>query len=209
MLTSIIVSSCIIMYLSNWSLFIYVFLLFFLQYSLFYLAVHGTGIISDYKRCTMTCIIIIIVILALGFIVLFAFIIRKCSERTLALRTRIQSFIVSEPGSITLERADDFEPEVINLDEEGDPILLDVTKTEDLQIEENDYLKTTECINMSSEDRETTNKEDFVDTDEKQVHEKKGAIDWDTRNHNIREHSPLELSLKLTIHCILILINDI
>ena len=152
-------------------------IILFAMYSLFYLAVHGTGTISDYKRCTMTCIIIIIVILALGFIVLFAFIIRKCSERTLALRTRIQSFIVSEPGSITLERADDFEPEVINLDEEGDLILLNVTKTEDLQIEENDYHKTTECINMSSEDGETTNKEDFVDTDEKQVHEKKGAID--------------------------------
>ena len=113
-------------------------------------------------------------ILALGFIILFAFIIRKCNERTLALRTRIQSFLVSEPGSITLERADDFEPEVINLDEEGDPILINVTKTEDLQLEENDYQKTTECIDMSSEEGETTNKEDFVDdTDEKQVQEKK------------------------------------
>lgn len=161
-------------------IFIYVCIsiILFAIYSLFYLAVHGTGIISDYKRCTMTCIIIIIVILALGFIILFAFIIRKCNERTLALRTRIQSFIVSEPGSITLERADDFEPEVINLDEEGDPILLNVTNSEDLQIEENDYLKTTERIHMSSEEGETTNKEDFVDdTDEKQVQEKKGAID--------------------------------
>lgn len=161
-------------------IFIYVCIsiILFAIYSLFYLAVHGTGIISDYKRCTMTCIIIIIVILALGFIILFAFIIRKCNERTLALRTRIQSFIVSEPGSITLERADDFEPEVINLDEEGDPILLNVTKSEDLQIEENDYPKTTERIHMSSEEGETTNKEDFVDdTDEKQVQEKKGAID--------------------------------
>lgn len=72
----------------------------------------------------MTCVIIIIVILALGFIVLFAVLIRKCNERTLALRARIQSFVVSEPGSVSLEHAT--EQELEQMDEDGEPILINV-----------------------------------------------------------------------------------
>lgn len=87
----------------------------------------GSEGLSDYKRCSMTCVIIIIVILALGFIVLFAVIIRKCNERTLALRTRIQSFIVSEPGAVSLEHAN--EQELEQMEEEGEPILINVPDT--------------------------------------------------------------------------------
>lgn len=44
--------------------------------------------------------------LALGFIVLCAIILRKCHERARALQSRIQSFIVSEPGSLALDTSD-------------------------------------------------------------------------------------------------------
>lgn len=82
----------------------------------------------------MTCVIIIIVILALGFIVLFAVIIRKCNERTLALRTRIQSFVVSEPGSVSLEHAT--EQELEQMDEDGEPILINVKDTNERNSQE-------------------------------------------------------------------------
>ncbi|XP_061180394.1 uncharacterized protein LOC133188940 [Saccostrea echinata] len=55
--------------------------------------------VSSLNRCSLACIIIIIVILALGFIVFCSVIIRKCIERTYVLRSRIQSFIVSAPVS--------------------------------------------------------------------------------------------------------------
>lgn len=90
--------------------------------------------LSDYKRCSMTCVIIIIVILALGFIVLFAVIIRMCNERTLALRDRIQSFIVSEPGSVSLEHAT--EQELEQMEEEGEPVLINVTDTSERDSQE-------------------------------------------------------------------------
>lgn len=90
--------------------------------------------LSDYKRCSMTCVIIIIVILALGFIVLFAVIIRKCNERTLALRARIQSFVVSEPGSVSLEHAT--EQEFEQMDEDGEPILINVKDTNERNSQE-------------------------------------------------------------------------
>lgn len=82
----------------------------------------------------MTCVIIIIVILALGFIVLFAVIIRKCNERTLALRARIQSFVVSEPGSVSLEHAT--EQELERMDEDGEPILINVKDTNERNSQE-------------------------------------------------------------------------
>lgn len=82
----------------------------------------------------MTCVIIIIVILALGFIVLFAVLIRKCNERTLALRTRIQSFVVSEPGSVSLEHAT--EQELEQMDEDGEPILINVKDTNERNSQE-------------------------------------------------------------------------
>lgn len=90
--------------------------------------------LSDYKRCSMTCVIIIIVILALGFIVLFAVLIRKCNERTLALRTRIQSFVVSEPGSVSLEHAT--EQELEQMDEDGEAILINVKDTNERNSQE-------------------------------------------------------------------------
>lgn len=73
-------------------------------------------------------------ILALGFIVLFAVIIRKCNERTLALRTRIQSFVVSEPGSVSLEHAT--EQELEQMDEDGEPILINVKDTNERNSQE-------------------------------------------------------------------------
>ncbi|XP_062569987.1 uncharacterized protein LOC134232026 [Saccostrea cucullata] len=53
--------------------------------------------VSDVQRCSLACIIIIIVIFALGFIVCCSLVIRKCIEKTYLLRSRIQSFIVSVP----------------------------------------------------------------------------------------------------------------
>lgn len=73
-------------------------------------------------------------ILALGFIVLFAVIIRKCNERTLALRTRIQSFVVSEPGSVSLEHVT--EQELEQMDEDGEPILINVKDTNERNSQE-------------------------------------------------------------------------
>lgn len=69
-------------------------------------------------------------ILALGFIVLFAVIIRKCNERTLALRARIQSFVVSEPGSVSTEQ------ELEQMDEDGEPILINVKDTNERNSQE-------------------------------------------------------------------------
>lgn len=91
--------------------------------------------LSDYKRCSMTCVIIIIVILALGFIILFAVIIRKCNERTLALRNRIQSFIVSEPGSVSLEHATEQELEQME-EEEGEPVSINIADTSERNSQE-------------------------------------------------------------------------
>lgn len=73
-------------------------------------------------------------ILALGFIILFAVIIRKCNERTLALRNRIQSFIVSEPGSVSLEHAT--EQELEQMEEEGEPVSIDITDTSERNSQE-------------------------------------------------------------------------
>lgn len=73
-------------------------------------------------------------ILALGFIILFAVIIRKCNERTLALRNRIQSFIVSEPGSVSLEHAT--EQELEQMEEEGEPVSINITDTSERNSQE-------------------------------------------------------------------------
>lgn len=74
-------------------------------------------------------------ILALGFIILFAVIIRKCNERTLALRNRIQSFIVSEPGSVSLEHATEQELEQME-EEEGELVLINITDTSERNSQE-------------------------------------------------------------------------
>lgn len=73
-------------------------------------------------------------ILALGFIILFAVIIRKCNERTLALRNRIQSFIVSEPGSVSLEHAT--EQELEQMEEEGEPVSINIADTSERNSQE-------------------------------------------------------------------------
>lgn len=75
-------------------------------------------------------------ILALGFIILFAVIIRKCNERTLALRNRIQSFIVSEPGSVSLEHATEQELEQMEEEEEGEPVSINITDTSERNSQE-------------------------------------------------------------------------
>lgn len=103
-------------------------------FDLLFSTVNNSEGLSDYKRCSMTCVIIIIVILALGFIILFAVIIRKCNERTLALRNRIQSFIVSEPGSVSLEHAT--EQELEQMEEEGEPVSINITDTSERNSQE-------------------------------------------------------------------------
>lgn len=108
-------------------------------FDLLFSTVNNSEGLSDYKRCSMTCVIIIIVILALGFIILFAVIIRKCNERTLALRNRIQSFIVSEPGSVSLEHATEQELEQMEEEEEeeeGEPVSINITDTSERNSQE-------------------------------------------------------------------------
>jgi hypothetical protein len=73
-------------------------------------------------------------VLALGFIILCAVVLRKCNEKAYELHSRIQSFVVSEPGSIVLDTSDS---EPGDIDDRSEVVFIKIrsdSDTEDIDI---------------------------------------------------------------------------